>query len=785
MSRRTIGLNAAAVAIASLTMAWATFAISPDARTTSVNASSAEIGRGGTVQDTRPLQQASEYTPGELIVKFKPGISGIGRVAVIAGEGAEPARDLLTPRYSLVKVPEGREDEFLARLARNPHVEFVERNAIAQATFIPDDPYYYVQWGMPQIQMPAAWDVADGSGVTVAVIDTGVAYEDYEDHSIYAQAPDLEGTCFRPGYDFVNDDSHANDDNKHGTHVAGTIAQTTDNGVGVAGVAPGACIMPVKVLDSSGSGTHADISDGIYWATDHDAKVINLSMEGGHSSVLEEAIDYAIINGVVVVAAAGNGDPVHHQAYSYVQCPACYPGVIAVGATDYEENRTYYSNYGCNAQGGCLDIVAPGGDTNADLNTDGYPDGILQQTFAFGCGSGNPNDYTAFAYCLLAGTSMATPHVAGVAALLLSANPALSVAETTNCLTSTALDRGAPGWDEEYGYGFIQARAALDSCAALTPTPTATPTRTPTSTLTPTPMPTDTPTPTSTPTVTPTPTESPTPTATPNVDTDSDGILDHLDNCPLVANPPVANDLDDDADGIVDEAEEQANFDHAARDNGPNVVNTDVTIPGTDYIGDACDEDIDNDWMLNTGTSPLGVPGEDTGCNGSGPTNPLSWDSDGDTVLDGAECLLGTDPNNAASRPSGIPAGDSDRDGLPAALDALFCDADYDGDTLVGDADQDCDNDGLWDGLEVKGWGTLPSSMDSDDDLCDDDKEVGDIDSDRRVTILDPFLVVKMAFGIIPAHPIADLDRDGGVDTLDGLLAARNSLLVEPHTVCP
>ncbi len=399
-------------------------------------------------------------------------MSGIGRVAVIAGEGAQPARDLLTPRYSLVKVPEGREDEFLARLAENPHVELVERNAIAQATFIPDDPYYYVQWDMPQIQMPAAWDVADGSGVTVAVIDTGVAYEDY---SIYAQAPDLEGTCFRPGYDFVNNDSHANDDNSHGTHVAGTIAQTTDNGVGVAGVAPGACIMPIKVLDSSGSGTHADISDGIHWATDHDAKVINLSMEGGHSSVLEEAIDYAISNGVVVVAAAGNGGPVHHQADSSVQCPACYPGVIAVGATDYDKNRTYYSNYGCHSQGGCLDIVAPGGDTNADLNSDGYPDGILQQTFGFACGAGDPNDYTAFAYCFFQGTSMATPHVAGVAALLLSANPALSVAETTNCLTSTALDRGAPGWDEEYGYGFLQARAALDSCAALIPTPTATP----------------------------------------------------------------------------------------------------------------------------------------------------------------------------------------------------------------------------------------------------------------------------------------------------------------------
>ncbi len=183
-----------------------------------------------------------------------------------------------------------------------------------------------------------------------------------------------------------------------------------------------------------------------------------------------------------------------------------------------------------------------------------------------------------------------------------------------------------------------------------------------------------------------------------------------MDNCPLIANPPTANGLDDNADCTIDEANEQVNTDHASFDNGPNVVNCDVTVPMNDSLGDACDEDTDNDWMLNTGTSPLGVPGEDAGCNGSGATNPLSRDSDGDTVLDGAECLLGTNPNNASSKPSGIPPGDSDRDGLPAAVDALFCDADYDGDTLVGDADQDCDNDGLSDGLEVRGWGTSPSS---------------------------------------------------------------------------
>ena len=188
--------------------------------------------------------------------------------------------------------------------------------------------------------------------------------------------------------------------------------------------------------------------------------------------------------------------------------------------------------------------------------------------------------------------------------------------------------------------------------------------------------------------------------------------------------------------------------------------------------------------MLNTGTSPLGVPGEDVGC-GSGATNPLLADTDGDTVIDGAECLLNTDPNNPASKPSGIPPGDSDRDGLPAALDVVFCDVDYDGDTLVGDADQDCDNDGLTDGLEVRGWETLPGVTDSDGDGCDDDKEVADINGDRIVSVLDPYLVARMVFWVVPTHPIADLNKDGAYTVLDVLLAARNSVLLEDQSVCP
>ena len=495
-------------AIAALAAASAAFALLSDSGITPTGASPAE---GPIGVAAGPLGGGLGSIPGELIIKFRPSVSAAVKNDLLANEGARLSRDLLLSRYSLIKVPEGREDEFLARLAQNPNVESVERNQIVRAALIPNDSYYYLQWDMPQIQMPSAWDVTNGSGVTVAVIDTGVAYENY---SVYAKADDLSGTCFVAGYDFVNGDAHPNDDNGHGTQVAGTIAETTNNGVGAAGVAPGACIMPVKVLDNNGLGTYAGVADGISWATDHGAGVINLSLGGGGSSVVEDAVNYAAAHNVVVVAATGNGGS-DLQGDPSPDCPACYASVLAVGATDYNKNRAYYSNYGCSTYGGCLDIMAPGGDSTADRNGDGYPDGILQESLAIWCDpQAPPGDYTIFAYCLASGTSMAAPHVAGAAALLRSKNPGLTAQQVSDCLTTTALDLGPSGWDNEYGNGLVQARAALDACGLPTPTPTPTRTFTPTFTFTPTPTRTNTPTPTRTYTPTPTRTNTPTPTRT-------------------------------------------------------------------------------------------------------------------------------------------------------------------------------------------------------------------------------------------------------------------------------
>lgn len=193
-----------------------------------------------------------------------------------------------------LNVPKGKTvAQMVERYSRNPNVEYAEPNRIAHALMVPNDHYYPLQWHLDNgvyggINVEDAWDISTGSGVIVAIIDTGIAYEDC---GLYKQAPDLASTCFVPGYDFVNDDNQPSDDNSHGTHVAGTVAQSTNNnGVGVAGVAFDACIMPVKVLGSDGSGSYADIADGIRFAADNDAKVISMSLGGRYSSTtLEEA----------------------------------------------------------------------------------------------------------------------------------------------------------------------------------------------------------------------------------------------------------------------------------------------------------------------------------------------------------------------------------------------------------------------------------------------------------------------------------------------------------------
>lgn len=377
----------------------------------------------------------AEYKTDEIIVKFKNKAS-FERISLPAGLSVSKA---LT-NY------QGRND-----------VEYAEPNYIARTFYTPNDTYYSLQWGFDNnsnsgINTEEAWNTSKGQGVVVAVVDTGVAYENYG--FWYQKAPDFNNTCFVPGYDFANNDTHPNDDNGHGTHVAGTIAESTNNNLGAAGIAFESCIMPVKVLNRQGSGSYADIADGIRWAADNGADIINLSLGGPSSaSYLENAVAYAHGKGVTIVAAAGN------DGQNSISYPAAYNDyVIAVGATRFDKKLAPYSNRGAG-----LDLVAPGGDLSVDQNGDGYGDGILQQTFG-----SNPRD---FGYWFFQGTSMASPHVAAAAALLISHGNATTPTDVQTALQETAADLGSTGWDSTYGFGLVNAAAALNWSSGTTPPP--------------------------------------------------------------------------------------------------------------------------------------------------------------------------------------------------------------------------------------------------------------------------------------------------------------------------
>ncbi|RMF02730.1 MAG: hypothetical protein D6768_07540 [Chloroflexi bacterium] len=400
-----------------------------------------------------------EFVPGEVVVKFKPAIGAMSGQRRLQQEGARIKRVL--PRSGLlrVEVAPGYEQAAVEKLVARKDVESVSLNYVIHTMGSPNDTYFSSQWGLTKIQAPQAWDISTGaSSVVIAVIDTGVDL-DHPDLAakLWTNPGEIPGNFFDDdgngyvddvnGYDFANNDSDPNDDNGHGSHVSGIAAAATNNSTGVAGVSWGAKIMALKALNSAGGGGTADIAEAMMYAVDNGAKIISMSLGGVRTSWpcsytdIETALNYAQANDVLVVIAAGN------DGQYGVNCPGAYDQALAVGATTSSDNRASYSNYGPR-----LDIVAPGGDisnkiysTIAPLLTNGYK-------------------YYDGKY----GTSMATPFVSGLAALVWGMDPSLTAAQVQQQIESSADDLGTTGKDDYFGWGRINAYKALQPYIALT-----------------------------------------------------------------------------------------------------------------------------------------------------------------------------------------------------------------------------------------------------------------------------------------------------------------------------
>ena len=384
-----------------------------------------------------PLPQAlgswSDYTPGRILVKFRADTPRAEAGSMLSTNGATVLGKVGGLEVLRLAVPEGREKALVELLTLNPQVEYAELDYVVHAALIPNDTYYYRQWGLDKIRGPAAWDVLVDAGllghtadIIIAVLDTGVDL----------LHPDLDSKIVQ-GYDFFNHDSVPQDDHGHGTHVAGIAAAETNNYRGVAGVSWDARIMPVKVLNANGDGSYSDLADAIRFACASGADIINMSLGGTeYSHTLHEAVEQTYQDGCLMVAAAGN------RGGAGLLYPARYPQTIAVAATDQGDGRASFSSYGPE-----VDVAAPG-------------EGIYSTYWEA------PYTHT---YTYISGTSMATPHVAGLSGLVWSLCPGLSNGEVQSIIEATAKDLGSLGWDPYFGFGRIDAQQAVE---AAMPVPT-------------------------------------------------------------------------------------------------------------------------------------------------------------------------------------------------------------------------------------------------------------------------------------------------------------------------
>ncbi|MDP2661139.1 MAG: S8 family serine peptidase [Dehalococcoidia bacterium] len=392
--------------------------------------------------------------PGRVLVKARSGIAVKGLLGVL-DQDVVFVNEIPQLGYAVLSVPVGQERESAKRLAASPLIQNAQPEFVYNVLREPNDYFfnrtksdgtstYYWQWNLRAINAPSAWDITTGSpNFVIAIVDTGI--DDGHD--------DLVGKISLK-VDYINEVNPFDGLGFHGSHVAGIAAANTDNCCltpniwlqpgGMAGMSWGAKLLSVKIADHFGKAPDTAAAQGIIYAADHGAKIINLSFGGEEKSgFLQDAINYAYNKGILIVAAAGNcGDPTtYHDSDCTRVNPPIYPAaddnVLAVGAMNRRNQRSSFSEYG-----GYVAVVAPGEE-------------ILSTA---------PNQR----FVIANGTSQAAPHVAGLANLIWSVNPNLTNAQVANIITSTAVDLGPPGKDNEYGYGIIDARAAVARAADLT-----------------------------------------------------------------------------------------------------------------------------------------------------------------------------------------------------------------------------------------------------------------------------------------------------------------------------
>ena len=361
------------------------------------------------------------FATGRILVMPRAGLPEAALGAILKGNGAGAARRIGQSDLRIVDLSPGQETATVERLKQNPHIQFAELDRVVKPAFTPNDPYFGNEWHLAKIGATTAWNITQGAGVIVAVLDTGVngSHED-----LYANMV--------AGWNIINNNSNTSDFMGHGTPVAGTIAEMSNNGADGAGVAGAAKIMPLVVTDSTGSSYYSVISSAITYAADHGARVANASFSGlPYSTAVQSAAQYMINKGGLVVVSAGNTGSVDNTTPTNT--------MVVVSATEPDDTLATWSTYG-----NFVSMSAPG-------------DNIYSTYWTGGEG-------------IFAGTSFAAPIVSGTIALIMSANPQLTSADVQKVLFSTAVDLGATGRDPRFGYGRVNAAAAVQ--LALTTAPT-------------------------------------------------------------------------------------------------------------------------------------------------------------------------------------------------------------------------------------------------------------------------------------------------------------------------